>query len=268
MADILAGYTIAGFSGGGSLPWLLLASVGLYGGGVVFNDLFDAAIDAVERPERPIPSGRLSRRRAAFIGTTLFGIGISAAWAASPRSGATALLIALLALLYDRWGKHFSILGPINMGACRGLNLLLGMGPFAFRVEGTPFLALIPFYYIAGITLLSRGEVFGGRTRDLYISSALITASFIGLLSLGGSPRFHFLSFLPFFLLLLTRVYPPLWRALRNRRPEPIRAAVRSGVLSLILLDAAFAGGYGGFLPGLAVSLLLPLTLQMAEWVT
>ncbi|MGB3292783.1 MAG: hypothetical protein WBB01_07355, partial [Phormidesmis sp.] len=60
-ADILAGYA-AGLGVGviafpsTTLVWLLLATTGLYAGGVVFNDVFDAELDTVERPERPIPS--------------------------------------------------------------------------------------------------------------------------------------------------------------------------------------------------------------------
>lgn len=40
------------------LGWLLLATTGLYGGGIVFNDVFDADLDAKERPNRAIPSGQ------------------------------------------------------------------------------------------------------------------------------------------------------------------------------------------------------------------
>ena len=62
-ADILLGYAAAGAVTVGinnldfvALGWLILATTGLYGGGVVFNDVFDAELDAVERPERALPS--------------------------------------------------------------------------------------------------------------------------------------------------------------------------------------------------------------------
>ncbi|MDB9327285.1 UbiA family prenyltransferase, partial [Nodularia spumigena CS-590/02] len=61
------------------LAWLLLATTGLYGGGIVFNDVFDTEIDTQERPERPIPSGRASRRGATLLGSWLLSIGIVAA---------------------------------------------------------------------------------------------------------------------------------------------------------------------------------------------
>src|SRR5207248_891350 len=110
-----------------ALPWLLGAGIGLYGGGVVLNDLFDRKLDAVERPERPLPSGRAAVGGAALLGGGLLMLGIAAATVASATSGLLALLIALGAVLYDAWGKHRPLLGPLNMGACRGLNLLLGV---------------------------------------------------------------------------------------------------------------------------------------------
>jgi 4-hydroxybenzoate polyprenyltransferase len=59
-ADILAGYAAVGATDHRALGLLMIATTGLYGGVVVFNDVFDAKLDAVERPERPIPSGGVS----------------------------------------------------------------------------------------------------------------------------------------------------------------------------------------------------------------
>ncbi|MES2797444.1 MAG: UbiA family prenyltransferase, partial [Bacteroidota bacterium] len=75
IADILAGLSIAKFAFSTEFlsiqPAILLciATIGLYGGGVVFNDVFDANLDAVERPERAIPSGKVSK-----INATIFGL--------------------------------------------------------------------------------------------------------------------------------------------------------------------------------------------------
>ena len=58
VADVLAGYAIAGLGHPSRLAWLLLATAALYAGGIVFNDYFDRALDAAERartadPQRP-----------------------------------------------------------------------------------------------------------------------------------------------------------------------------------------------------------------------
>src|SRR5271154_2575485 len=55
---------------------LLFASACLYMAGMVWNDFFDVAQDARERPDRPIPSGRVSRRAAGLLGALLLACGI------------------------------------------------------------------------------------------------------------------------------------------------------------------------------------------------
>src|SRR5438552_6585860 len=58
---------------------LMLASGCLYCGGMVWNDYFDFAEDKRERPFRPLPSGKISRRTADWLGTGLLLVGISTA---------------------------------------------------------------------------------------------------------------------------------------------------------------------------------------------
>src|SRR4051812_41603086 len=125
-ADILAGFAAAS-GAAGKLPWLLAAASGLYAGGVVLNDVLDSALDQSERPERPIPSGRVTKRSAAVLGIILLAVAMACASAASFASALLALAVALCAVGYDAWGKHKTFIGPINMGLCRGLNLMLGV---------------------------------------------------------------------------------------------------------------------------------------------
>src|SRR5215218_7927386 len=90
LGDVLAGFALAGLGNRPSLPWLLLATVCLYGGGIVLNDVFDRDLDRAERPERPIPSGRVGVAQAATFGGALLIVGVGAAAMASP----AALLMA------------------------------------------------------------------------------------------------------------------------------------------------------------------------------
>src|SRR3954452_16987846 len=165
IADVLAGIAISGYfaAATGNLhnlqPVILLclSTIGLYGGGVVFNDVFDAELDRIERPERPIPSGLISRKEAAGLGAVLLIAGIAFAFLASVPSGIIASAVAAFALIYDKWGKHQSFLGPLNMGLCRGLNLLLGISIVPAALAGSWYLAFVPVIYIASITMISRG---------------------------------------------------------------------------------------------------------------
>ena len=263
-ADILAGFAAAGAQHRlSSLPFLIGASVLLYAGGVVLNDVFDARLDSSERPERPIPSGRVSIREAALFGGTLLSGGIVLATCASMLSGLLASAIAMLVIVYNWRGKHNKIAGPIVMGLCRSFNLLLGISALPLLVEQRWYLALIPLAYIAAITAISTGEVHGGERKTGTLALVLVGVVLTALLALGLTPGFQFFYLLPFVLLLAWRVVPPFWRAYRTLDPMMIRKAVKAGVLSLIVLDAAVAGGYAGLWFGLGVLVLLFL----ASWI-
>ena len=62
--DSLAGAAAAGWPAGRRTALLPVASVSLYWAGMALNDWADRELDAVERPERPIPSGRVAPRTA------------------------------------------------------------------------------------------------------------------------------------------------------------------------------------------------------------
>ncbi|ARS34397.1 UbiA-like protein EboC [Pontibacter actiniarum] len=247
------------------LGWLVLATIGLYGGGVVFNDVFDAELDRVERPERPIPSGRASLAGASILGLVLLVGGVLAAWQVSVASAAIALAVALLALLYDWKGKHHTFLGPINMGACRGGNLLLGVSAIPAAIEDLWFIALIPIVYIAAITMVSRGEVHGGNTAALKGAVAMYALVFAGIISLALLPQFNLLYSLPFLLLFAFLIFPPLLKALPAREPKLIIKAVKAGILALIVMNASIAAGFAGWQYGLIVLLLLPVSIYIAK---
>jgi 4-hydroxybenzoate polyprenyltransferase len=136
------------------------ASVAFYWAGMALNDYADRDLDAVERPERPIPSGRVRPGQALGLaaGLTVAGLGLVAA-AGGRRAMPTAVALAGVVWAYDLALKH-GPLGPVAMGAARGLDVLLGAG-------GSPRAAALPAAIMAahttGVTALSRGEVHGAR---------------------------------------------------------------------------------------------------------
>lgn len=265
-ADVLAGFAAAGAAVSfDPLGWLLLATTGLYGGGVVFNDIFDAELDTVERPERPLPSGRASMSGAIALGSFLLVGGIVAAVQVSAVSGAIALAVALLALVYDAWGKHQSFLAPLNMGACRGGNLLLGVSATPGAVALYWTLAWLPVAYIAAVTALSRGEVKGGKPITGVIALSLLGIVIGALVALALWQNWHWQAMLPFLILLAARVFPPFVRATLDPQAQTIRHAIKRAVLSLIILNATLAAGLGGWIFGLVVLALLPVSLGLAR---
>jgi 4-hydroxybenzoate polyprenyltransferase len=246
VADGLAGFAVSGASSPATLAWLLASTACLYAGGVALNDFFDRELDSVERPERPIPSGRIRPAAAAFLGSILLGTGVIAATRVSGYAGWIALAIALSVLLYDSWGKHRTLLGPVNMAMCRGLNLLLGIAAVPEAVYLRWYLALLPFIYICGITALSRGEVYGGKRPVAIFSLASLGIVVSALAAMALSPEYRSWFALALTVLFAGRVFPPFVRTLGRQDPATIRNAIRIGVLSLVLLDAVIGGLFAG----------------------
>jgi 1,4-dihydroxy-2-naphthoate octaprenyltransferase len=269
IADILAGIALAGALNwqdyGNNILFLCLATAGLYAGGIVFNDVFDAKLDAEERPERAIPSGKVSLRSATVFGIILFLTGIISAFQVNSTSGFLAISIAFLALLYNWIGKHHPVLGPVNMGLCRGLNLLLGISIISAMLSEWYLLAAFPLIYIAAITMISRGEVHGGKTLVLYFAGFLYFIVAAGQLYVAGTMSSIPIT-LPVIALFLFLIFKPLILAIKKPSGPNIGKSVKAGVLSLIVMDAACVSISGNILPVLIVLLLLPLSLFFARF--
>lgn len=272
VADVLAGIALSDVLSiwnpkmhGIHVFWLCLSTIGLYAGGIVFNDVFDAELDAVERPERAIPSGKISIKAAVIFGVILFAVGVFSAFMVSVLSGVLAVVIVLLCLLYDKFGKHHSFFGPINMGLCRGVNLLLGMSILAEAVDAWYGLAVFPVIYIAAITMISRGEVHGGGKNVLYFAALLYILVSGGQLYVAYTSGNVYLAAL-FVALHLFLIFKPLLQAIQNPIGPNIGKAVKAGVLSLSVMDAAWVSVSGNIYLAVLVLLLLPVSMFLARY--
>ncbi len=271
IADIVAGVVVAGvfledFSQyTNSIVLLILSTIGLYGGGVVLNDYFDADIDARERPERPIPSGRISKQGAGLFGLSLLMIGVFSALFVSSLSGIIALGVALSAVIYDSQAKDHPLFGPLFMGLCRAGNLLLGISIIPGMVAIHYMLAIIPILFIAAITLTSQGEVKGHNKWAVGLSMGIDLVLVILILFWQQESGGIIMQVLPFLLLWLLLNLSAKGKALMNNQPENIMKAVKIGVISLIPMDATIAAIFGGWMHGVLVLILLPLSFFMAK---
>ena len=265
IADILAGMAIAQFTFSSFNPaFLVISTLGLYGGGVVMNDVFDAKLDTIERPERPIPSGKVPLPAATMLGMTLLFGGVLAAALFSFQSGMIAVVIAALTVLYNRFAKHHVFFGPLTMGMCRGGNLLLGMSVLPESFQQWSFVALLPIAYIAAITLISQDEVHGGKRRTLYIAVFLYLVVLLAQLYIAQTQG-NILFALPFVLLHAWLIGRPLYNAIQNPVGPLIGKAVKAGVLSLIVMNASWCMAFGLWPIALAVLALLPLSILLAR---
>src|SRR5207253_8008361 len=151
--------------------------------------------------------------------------------------------------------KDHPLLGPVNMGSCRALNLALGISASPAVLAQRWPLALIPLVLVAGITTLSRGEVAGGGRAAAAVALLLLavaeTALAVVAVADHGSPVGILLVAV---LVLWTLV--PVAAAWQRPTPQRIRPGVIAGVTGLVLLDAALAASFA--VPAAA---LLPLAM-------
>ncbi|SCK12212.1 4-hydroxybenzoate polyprenyltransferase [Streptomyces sp. ScaeMP-e48] len=123
--DALAGAAAVGRSPGRGTALAIGASLCLYEAGMALNDWADREEDAVDRPHRPIPSGRISPSAALGAAGALTAAGLALAARAGRPALAVATGLAATVWAYDLHLKHTKA-GPAAMAAARSLDLLLG----------------------------------------------------------------------------------------------------------------------------------------------
>ncbi len=277
LADIFAGYVLAhrGLETVVSFSWLLAASGGLYLSGMVWNDVFDVAQDHRERPTRPIPSGRVSRGLAILLAVALMTFGLTAAWQAGHSSFLVAIAIAGMVLLYDAIAKK-SLLGPLAMGGCRFLNIMLGASTVGWQELQEPRLMLMASaigLYIAGVTWFARNEASTSQRWQL-IGALVVVNLGIALEALmmfftkSPSDDRRLAVSLMILVMIAASVNRVVWGAIRSGESRAIQRSIGHLLLSLIMLDAAAVYWQMGPSPlPFAVALLVTPAILLKRWV-
>lgn len=278
LADICLGALATGALPGRWLPFLLLlpASGCLYCGGMVWNDFFDVEQDRVERPDRPIPSGRVSRREAGLFGAGLLAAGVflallaglSQALVADAASRLPAVLACLLVgciFLYDGWLKR-TPMGPVAMGSCRALNVLLGVAAAGSLKPPGLHLAAVVGLYIVGVTWFARTEARTSNRSALKGAAGVMLAALLLAIPLPVTGAATSSSFLfPYLLVGLGfAVGLPVSTAVADPSPANVQAAVKRAIFALILLDSVLATSCAGT-TGLLILLLLTPSLYLSR---
>lgn len=258
-ADPLAGALAAAGVLGLAINWstaLAAAAVGvfLYAGGVVLNDYVDLKEDSEDRPDRPLPSGEVAPPEALAMAVCLFGIGAGLALIALP-SGAKWTVLALFAsiLLYNTWAKHVPVAGPVVMGACRALNIYVGLWTVIGGFEALWWVGLLSLAHFAAFTFL--GEAESGTPSTLQITGVFLAATIVsGVLiwKLGVS----LMSLTMVAVYFIVNVESGL-RLVRQRVVKNVHRGVKRGILSHVLIHGAVVGAIAGVGYGLIPLLLL-----------
>lgn len=264
-SNVLTGFALASTvpAWGESITFLiaaLICSSCLYIGGMVLNDVFDFELDSIERPERVLPAGKIPRSAAKRLGLALLIapmlISFYLSFAFGDRMLGTPTFFVTVALAasivcYNVKAKHTPV-GPLVMGFCRTLNILLGcslagLAAFQWYIAGAAGI------YVAGITWLARNENTTSQRHSLIAGSAVML---LGVILLGCFPytslysdqfrsvlaieseKRHTLLFVCLLAVMVFPVVRKILAAVTTGRPGDVKRAVITSLLTIIMLDA------------------------------
>jgi len=257
--DVLTGAAAAGFPMGRRWLGAAAGSVCLYWAGMALNDYADRELDRRERPDRPIPSGRVAPGLALGLATGLTAAGITSAGLAGGRTALGVVVpLAATVWLYDLALKNTAA-GPAGMAAARALNVLMGAGP---RAE-----AALPALAIGGhtliVTTLSLGEVYG--IRRAVPLSALVGTAAVAVAAVARARPPGAWPAAGCAVVYAAAVAGPQSAAVQQPTPGRVRAAVGAGIIGLIPLQATLAARSGAVRTGLVLAAAFPAARWLAR---
>ena len=245
VSNAIAGAALATAAAPARSVALAAAALALfYTAGMILNDVLDEDVDRRERPERPLPSGRVSRPAAlaAVAGLFVLGSALLALVGIAPLLAGTGLIG--LIVLYDAWHKG-NALSPVLMAGCRVLAYVVAGLAVADTLDSRFWgAAAMLFLYVIGLTQLAKAE--GGGLAARWPVLALLAPAAYWATELT-SPAAA--------LLLAAFVAWTAWAvrlALVERR---IGAAVGRLIAGIALYDALVVAGVGGEAVAVAVCL-------------
>lgn len=303
--DALAGAASAGVRPNRGTALAVGASLCLYEAGMALNDWADRDEDAVERPHRPIPSGRITPNAALTAAGALTATGLLLASRAGRPTLAVGTALAASVWAYDLRLKHTAA-GPAAMGAARALDVLMGATATTAASRRTPMPrhpasppgsdrvatpvatsssqlpapapavprgALLPAALLGAhtlaVTTVSRREVYGGS-----VGAPLAALGVTGVLGgVVGRPRESGASAGAVVAAGLAAAYVgtagrAFLHAALNPSPQLTQRAVGGGIRAMIPFQAALAARGGAPGVGLAVMGLVPLARKLAKKVS
>ena len=156
-----------------------LALLCAYFAGLVLNDAIDVEFDKKNRPDRPLPSGTISKTQVWIVGFSL----LVAALVLSTFTQILALyfMAALLcSVLIYTYLHRFMIPALIFMGLCRGMVYVVAFSAFNVTFQSEPLFvfSLGIAWYTAVLTFIARGES-KNNTAKRWLALLLLPAAYV-----------------------------------------------------------------------------------------
>lgn len=259
-------FTLTSFS---QFLLLVTISVLLYCVGIVLNDLYDFDIDKKERPNRPLPSGKISRRSAIVLVAIFSTLALILSLQVSFSTLVISSILFSVIFGYDKYLKN-TYAGPFTIASARVMNILLGTSVSLRSVDSysqivtLTFILIITFVYVSLIGFISRYEVHGFSDNTKLLLPPAIVATVISSIiwfTLMGFFKLESLIILSLFSFIMIISFSRIYRRDSGRTQQ----IVRNMILSIIVLDSTFLTGIIGIELGLVVLTLMAPLLVLAN---
>jgi len=228
-----------------TLPFLLTTTGLLFAGTMIMNDYADHKIDSVERPRRPLVSGKISRRAALYLIIICFSIANLSALMIGETSIIISLLMTGLITSYNFKLKNISVIGILVISIIRFLNIILGFSIVELSLDVLPY--AIPLgIYVAGISILAKNEL-NTNSRDgilnkIFLAGTVTSVIYLIIQNFSETS----IIFLGVFSILI-------FFSLRFNRTN-ISKIITIQILGIILLDAVIVSLNNEFVYGIILS--------------
>jgi 4-hydroxybenzoate polyprenyltransferase len=260
-SNVLAALALAGGLSAEPRVLALAAAFSVfYVGGMYLNDAFDRHADAIERPTRPIPSGRVAATTVfaigfggLLLGTLLTALVARSTGASIARAASSSAVLAGCIVFYDVYHKK-NPLSPLVMGACRVMIYIAVAYSVSEHLSRASLLGAAALWcHLIGLTYAAKQEAFNRLTRVWPLAFLALPALY-GLYLATLQPLVW-----PFAILLVGWVVYSLGY-LRQGPKRAVPQAVVRLIAGISLLDALLIASTGAFLAAALAAALCPLT--------
>lgn len=234
-SNIFLGYFIVNPD---SVDWSIIAplistSGFLFLSGMTLNDYFDYKVDRIERPQRPLPSGKISRKTALYLGIIFLVSANLSSLLVGFETIIIVLLMSFLILAYDVKLKQITIIGILFLGSIRYLNVILGGSS---NLNSEIFLFALPiFIFVLGISILAKDEASKPSKKLVNLNLFFILATIVTVI-LVSIEQTSYITF-GFLSVFVLSIFIP-YLIFRQKTSKDIQKRVTFQLLGIILLDS------------------------------
>ncbi len=253
--DPVVGYVCV--TGGADLSASILASTAVllfYAAGLLLSDAADTQKDASERPERPIPSGKISVGVVAAVGWVFLVLGMLICMFGGRQMAIAGAILSTTVVLYVYLHSKLPLIGATLMGLCRAMAIMVGAG-LAGAMSAAFLPAITSFVYIFLLTIAAAGEAAKPNI-GLWVGTAPLIALGIPFFYGLHSDNFIFSLFFMLLAIISTTYSASMCSKGRVGVPSHIGLMVRNiiflqGGWIMLFLEAGNLGAVGGMEVGI-----------------